>query len=86
MTNYPNDINDDFMQFLMDQLNKSYSEYKRYNPAFAKFVEENVEGRTEEEIEAKITKKNTTCPHCGEWNAIDEIINGCCHECGKWFY
>ena len=80
------DLNDDFMQFMMDQLNKGYSEYKKSHPDFKRVVEEQLEGKTEDEFELQFTKKNTTCPHCGEWNARDEIINGCCHECGKWFY
>jgi hypothetical protein len=80
------DINDDLLQFLLNRLHEGYSEYKRNHPDFAHVVEEQLEGKTDAEFEAQFTEKNTTCPHCGEWNARDEIINGCCHECGKWFY
>jgi hypothetical protein len=56
------DLNDDFMQFLMDQLNKGYSEYKRNHPDFAKAVEEQLEGKTEDdEFERQFVKKKTHC-------------------------
>ena len=75
-----NDLNDDFMQFLMDQLNKSYSEYKRNNPAFAKVVQEQLEGRTEEEFERQFIKKKNRCESCEEWLPFGQDI---CSECGK---
>jgi hypothetical protein len=40
-------LNDDFMQYLMDQLNQGYSEYKKNHPDFAKVVEKE-EGKPEE--------------------------------------
>jgi hypothetical protein len=74
------DLNDDFMQYLMDQLNKSYSEYKRNNPAFAKVVEEQLEGKTNQEFEAQFTKKKRThCESCGEWLENYDI----CSQCGR---
>lgn len=89
--NYPDDVNDEFMQYLMDQLNKSYSQFKKDHPSFAKIVEEQCEGKTDEEFEAQFTKKMTCslgckkecshCPHCGEYNYEYEILDGRCHEC-----
>jgi hypothetical protein len=73
------DLNDDFMQFIMDQLNKSYSQYKRQHPDFAKVVEEQLEGKTDGEFERQSTKKKTHCKNCGEWLEG----NTTCYECGE---
>ena len=74
------DIDDDFLQYLFEQLNKSYTEYKRNNPAFAKVVEEQLEGKTEEEFERQFVKKrNTHCIRCGEWLQGFDM----CSECGR---
>jgi len=80
MTNYLDDLRDDFMQYLMDELNKSYSQYKKEHPDFAKIVEEQLEGKTDAEFEAQIIHSQT-CPYCGEYNFKDEIVDGHCHEC-----
>jgi hypothetical protein len=29
--------------------------------------------------------KSKTCPHCGEYNFRDEIVDDCCHECHRSF-
>ncbi len=61
------DISDDFLQFLIDQLNEGYQEYKRNHPDFAKVVEE-VEGKPENH-----------CESCGEWlEGFDT-----CSQCGR---
>ena len=83
-----NDIDDDFLQFLMNELNKGYSEYKRNHPDFARVVEEQLEGKTEEEFERQFTsfasnsvtsKKKTHCESCGEWlEGFDT-----CSQCGR---
>jgi hypothetical protein len=74
------DLNDDFMQYLIDQLNKGYSEYKRNNPAFAKVVEEQSEGKTEEQFEAQFIKKiSTHCESCGSALMGFDM----CDECGR---
>jgi hypothetical protein len=63
----------------MDQLNKSYTEYKRNHPDFAKIVEEQLEGKTDEEFESQFSKKRTHCIGCGEWlEGLDT-----CSECGR---
>ena len=75
------DIDDDFLQFLMNELNKGYSEYKRNHPDFAKVVEEQLEGKTEEEFERQFTKKtHSHCSGCGEWLPYASDI---CSECGR---
>jgi hypothetical protein len=79
MTNYPDDLKDEFMQYMMDELNKSYSEYKRNHPDFAKVVEEQLEGKTDQEFEAQFTKKPTHCSGCGEWLENMDL----CSECGR---
>jgi len=74
------DLNDDFMQFMMDQLNKGYSEYKKSHPDFARVVEEQLEGKTEDEFEAQF-KRNPYkhCQGCGEWlHGFDT-----CDQCGR---
>jgi len=73
------DIDDELLQYLMNCLNEGYSEYKRNNPAFAKVVEEQCEGKTEEEFERQFTKKKTHCEGCGEWLEGIDI----CSECGR---
>ena len=79
MANYPDDLKDDFMQYLMDELNKKYSEYKRDHPEFARIVETQCEGKTEQEFEAQFKAKNTHCISCGEWKPFGADI---CPECG----
>jgi hypothetical protein len=74
-----NDIDDDLMQFLMNELNKGYSEYKRNHPDFARVVEDQCEGKTEEEFERQFTKKKTHCESCGEWLENFDI----CSSCGR---
>ena len=74
-----NDLNEDFMQFLIDQLNKGYSEYKRNHPDVAKILEEQCEGKTEQEFERQFTKKRTHCESCGEWLEGYQT----CDQCGR---
>lgn len=82
-------ITDEIMQHIIDALREGYEEYKRNHPDVAKVLEDQCEGKTDAEFEAQFNQvhntvvysKNTTCPHCGEYNFRDEIINGCCHEC-----
>ena len=71
------DLNDDFMQYLMGELNKKYSEYKKAHPDFARVVETQCEGKREQEFEAQFTNANR-CRSCGEWLANQDI----CPECG----
>ena len=62
------DLNDDIIQFLMDQLNKGYSEYKKNHPDFSRIVETDLEGKTDEEFEAQFIKNPSNhCICCGEW-------------------
>jgi len=80
MTDYPDDLKDDLMQYLVDQLNKSYTQYKKQHPDFARVVEEQCEGKTEEEFERQFVKeKMTHCKSCGEW--LDDQDQ--CPECGR---
>jgi hypothetical protein len=68
-------ISDEFMQFLIDQLNQGYEEYKRNHPDFARVVEEE-----EHKVKGKyVPKKNTHCQSCGEWLDNSDI----CSECGR---
>ena len=67
------DLNDDFMQFIVDQLNKGYSEYKKNHPDFAKVVEKE-EGKLEESY--GLVKKRTHCS-CGEWLDGYDICGAC---------
>ena len=80
MTGYPDDVNDEIMQYLMDQLNKAYSAYKKDHPDFARIVETQCEGLSEQEFEAQFVKeKSTHCKSCGEWlDGSDQ-----CPECGR---
>jgi hypothetical protein len=74
------DLNDDFMQFIMEQLNKSYSQYKKDHPDFAKVVEEQLEGKTDQDFEVQF-KRNPYkhCQGCGEWlEGFDT-----CSQCGR---
>jgi hypothetical protein len=72
------DLDDDFMQFLIDQLNHGYSEYKRNHPDFAKVVEEQLEGKTEREFERQfIKKRRSTCEGCGEWLEGYDMCSAC---------
>jgi hypothetical protein len=75
-----NDLKDEFMQYLMDELNKSYSQFKKDHPAFAKIVEEQLEGKTDAEFEAQFVRNpNTHCQGCGEWlQGFDT-----CDQCGR---
>jgi len=74
------DLDDNFIQYLMDQLNQGYSEYKRNHPRFARVVEEQCEGKTEQEFERQfIKKKPTHCTGCGEW--LEDMDQ--CSQCGK---
>ena len=68
------DLNDDFMQYLMDQLNKGYSEYKKNHPDFARVVEEE-----EHKLKGNYQRNRSHCRSCGEWLASQDI----CPECGK---
>lgn len=73
------DINDDFLQFLLNQLHQSYSEYKKNHPDFAKVVEEQLEGKTDAEFEAQFKETRTHCEGCGEWlQGFDQ-----CDQCGR---
>jgi len=74
-------LNDDFLQYLIDELNKGYSQYKRDHPEFAKVVEKE-EGKPEESYSYGLVKKNkrTHCSSCGEW--LDGFT-GICGECGE---
>lgn len=52
---------------------------KNIHPDFAKIVEEQLEGKTEEEFEAQFRKKPTHCIGCGEW--LENMDT--CSECGR---
>ncbi len=72
---------EDFLQRLMDELNKGYQEYKQNHPDFARVVEEQLEGKTDAEFEAqfKVQQKRTHCETCGEWlEGFDT-----CSQCGR---
>lgn len=74
------DFDDDFLQYLLNQMHKAYSEYKRDNPDFAKVVEEQLEGKTDAEFEAQFEKKKPThCQSCGEWLQNFDT----CDQCGR---
>jgi hypothetical protein len=81
-----NDINDDFLQFLLNRLHEGYSEYKKNHPDFAKVVEEQLEGKTDAEFEAQFEKKKPThCFGCGEWlEGMDQC--GSCGRINKYFF
>jgi hypothetical protein len=64
------DIDDDFLQFLMDQLNEGYAEYKKNHPDFAKVVEQE-EGKPEESYDQE------HCKSCGEWLEGYDICGAC---------
>jgi hypothetical protein len=68
------DLDDDFMQFLIDQLNQGYSEYKKNHPDFARVVEEE-----EHNLKGHYQRKKNHCQSCGEWLANQDI----CSECGR---
>ena len=69
-----NDIDDELLQFLMDQLNKGYAEYKRDHPDFARVVEEE-----EHKLKGNYQRKKTHCEYCGSWlQGFDS-----CDECGR---
>lgn len=73
------DIDDDFLQYLLNQMHKAYSEYKRDNPEFARVVEEQLEGKTDVEFEAQFKETITHCQSCGEWlQGFDQ-----CDQCGR---
>lgn len=76
------DLNDDFMQFILNKINEGYSEYKRNHPDFARVVEEQSEGKTDEQFENQFqneVKIKTHCEGCGEWlNGFDQ-----CDQCGR---
>jgi hypothetical protein len=68
------DLDDDFMQFLIDQLNQGYSEYKKNHPDFARVVEEeehklkgNYQRKEKSFTHNSVVTKRTTCEGCGEW-------------------
>lgn len=73
------DFDDNLLQFLLNQLHKAYSEYKKENPAFARVVEEDLEGKTDTEFEAQFKEKRTHCESCGEYLGNYEI----CDQCGR---
>jgi hypothetical protein len=73
------DLDDNLIQFLIDQLNQGYAEYKKNHPDFAKVVEQQLEGKTEEQFEAQFIKKKTHCKTCGEWLENFEL----CSQCGR---
>jgi hypothetical protein len=65
---------------ILAPLSARYSEYKRQHPDFAKVVEEQLEGKTDEEFEAQfIRNSNTHCQGCGEWLDGFDI----CSQCGR---
>ena len=66
------DIDDDFMQFLMDQLNRGYEEYKKNHPDFAKVVEKE-EGKPEWSYSYGLMH----CKSCGEWLDGYDICSSC---------
>ena len=68
------DINDDFMQFLLNHLNEGYSEYKKNHPDFARIVEEE-----ENKLKANYQRKKTHCESCGEWLEGFDF----CDQCGR---
>lgn len=67
-------LNDDLMQYLIDQLNKGYTEYKRNHPDFARLVEEE-----EHKLKGNYVQKKKTHCECGEWLDNADI----CSECGR---
>ena len=73
------DIDDDLLQFLLNKLHEGYSEYKRDHPDFAKVVEEDLEGKTDEEFEAQFEERKSHCSGCGEWLEGFDM----CQECGR---
>jgi hypothetical protein len=62
------DLEDDFLQFLMDQLNQSYTAYKRDHPDFARVVEEEQDKPYRDH-----------CESCGEWLEGFDV----CDQCGR---
>jgi hypothetical protein len=79
------DMNDDFMQFILNKLNEGYSEYKRNHPNFARIVEEQLEGKTEAEFEEQFEKPDKDwyidhCKFCGEYLPYGVDM---CPECGR---
>lgn len=67
---------EDFLQFLLDELNKGYEEYKKNHPDFAKVVEKEerkLKGNYRQE------KKATHCESCGSWLQGFDM----CDECGR---
>ena len=66
-------LDDDFMQFLMDELNKGYSQYKRDHPDFARVVEEE-----EHKLKGNYQRRKTHC-ECGEY--LDGFDS--CDQCGR---
>jgi hypothetical protein len=73
------DLNDKLLQYLMNCLNEGYSEYKRNHPDFARIVETQLQGKTDQEFERQFTKKRTHCNGCGEWLENYDI----CSSCGR---
>lgn len=66
---------EDFLQSLMDELNKGYEQYKRNHPDFAQVVE-----KEEHKIKGNYRQeKKTHCETCGE------CLEGfdTCSECGR---
>jgi hypothetical protein len=75
------DYDDDFLQYLMNQLHQAYSEYKRNNPEFVKAVEEQLKRINYEELKHNLVtsrKKPTHCQSCGEWLQNFDT----CDQCG----
>ena len=68
------DLNDDFMQFLIDQLNQGYSEYKKMHPEVAKVLEEE-----EHKLKGNYQRKKNHCQGCGNWLEGYDM----CDECGR---
>jgi len=74
-----NIIDDDFLQYIFNIVQKGYEDYKRDHPDFAKVVEEQSEGKTDAEFEAQFNETRTHCEFCGEClEGFDQ-----CSECGR---
>jgi hypothetical protein len=72
-------ITDEIMQHIIDDLLRGYEAYKRSHPDVAKILEEQMEGKSEEEFEAQFKETRTHCEGCGEWLQGFDI----CDQCGR---